>query len=256
MPDSTVVNFENVSHRFGPTRVLEDVSFHVHDKDATCIIGPNGGGKTTLLRLLLGLIQPTKGKIEVFGQTPRRSRQRIGYVPQAIQYDPLFPINALEIVLMGRLNRLRMGRYSPACKEVARHALEEVGLSDAAGRPFAALSGGQRQRVLIARALATEPDLLLMDEPTASVDLTVEAQFLETLEKLIGKVTILLVSHDLDVVRRLTDSVLCVNHTVHRHALADLTGETLAEIYSGEHRKEHERKTLHAQGDHSHCKHE
>ena len=176
-------------------------------------------------------------------------------MPQAVHYDPLFPITAIDIVLMGRLDRLGFGRYSKSCRETALNALDEVGLVDLAHRPFSALSGGQRQRVLIARALACEPQLLLLDEPTANIDLSVEAQLIDTLVNLRGKMTILLVTHDLDLIPTIGESVLCVNHRVHRHSLP-LSGDTIREIYSGVRRVEHDLSTRHTQGDHSSCDHD
>lgn len=256
MAETPVIKFENVSRSFGLGPVLEDVSFEIAPGQSTCLIGPNGGGKTTLLRLMLGLIKPHKGKVQIFGSRPSRVRRKMAYVPQHIRFDPLFPVNALDIVLMGRLDHLRFGRYCKDCKSSAWEALEEVGLGDVAQRPFADLSGGQRQRVLIARALACKPDLLLLDEPTANIDLSVEARLLETLEKLREKMTIIMVSHDLDLISHITnDFVLCVNRHVHSHAVSELTGDAIREIYSSERRVEHEQKTLHQQGDHSHCKH-
>jgi zinc transport system ATP-binding protein len=219
------------------------------------MIGPNGGGKSTLLKLMLGLLDPSGGSIRVLGTSPIRARRQVGYVPQAMRFDPLFPITALEIVLMGRLDRLGVGRFSRKCREAALQALEEVGLTDFAMRPYSTLSGGQRQRVLIARALATDPDLLLLDEPTANIDLSVEEKLLETLAHLRERTTILLVTHDLDLISSVGDSVLCVNHRVHRHSLP-LSGETIREIYSSAQRVEHDRRTRHSQGDHSTCQHE
>lgn len=236
--------------------MLEDVSFSIESGQSTCVIGPNGGGKTTLLKLALGLLEPGKGEIRLFGKAPKDSIRRIGYVPQAMRFDPMFPVNARDIVLMGRLERIRFGRFSKACKEAAMEALVEVGLEKQALTPFSNLSGGQRQRVLIARALATGAELLLLDEPTANVDLTVEAQFLDSLDQLRQKVTIMMVTHDIDLISRLGDSVLCVNHRVHRHAVTDLHGELLREIFSGEHRLEHDRRSRHKVGDHSACNHD
>lgn len=256
MPDPVAIRFDHVSFRYGATSVLEDVSFTVESGASTCVIGPNGGGKTTLLRLALGLLEPKRGKIEIFGQSPDEGSRRIGYVPQAMRFDPLFPVNALDIVLMGRIDRVRFGFYSRDCKDAARAALAEVGLESEAATPFSNLSGGQRQRVLIARALATGADLLMLDEPTANVDLTVEAQFLESLDRLRERATIVLVTHDIDLISRLGDTVLCVNHRVHRHAVGDLHGELLGEIFSGSHRIEHDRKSRHQLGDHSACNHD
>jgi zinc transport system ATP-binding protein len=156
---------------------------------------------------------------------------------------------------MGRLDQLKVGHYSRACREAAMNALEEVSLADLAKRPFSDLSGGQRQRVLIARALACAPNLLLLDEPTANIDLSVEEKLLDTLSQLKEKIAILLVTHDLDLIAAVGDSVLCVNRRVHRHTLP-LSGEVIKEIYSGTQRLEHDRQTRHSQGDHSACQHD
>ncbi|MEC5129586.1 ABC transporter ATP-binding protein [Verrucomicrobiales bacterium BCK34] len=250
-----VVQCDDLCFRYGKPWVLEEVSFEVTEGESLCVIGPNGGGKSTLLKLLLGLLDPGRGSLRIFGESCEKARSRIGYVPQSMQFDRMFPISALDIVLMGRLDRLRVGRFSKECRSVAMESLDEVGLADIAHRPFSDLSGGQRQRVMIARALACEPELLLLDEPTANVDLSVEEQFLETLVELRKKMTILVVTHDLDIVSLIGDSVLCVNHRVHRHSLP-LSGDTIKEIYSGRRRLEHDRRTRHVQGDHSACQHD
>ena len=251
-----VVQFESVRKSFGPTKVLQDVSFSIDDCVSTAIIGPNGGGKTTLLRLMLGLIEPDGGQIRMFGKEPRESRRRIGYVPQAIRFDPLFPISVREIVLMGRLDRLAFGFFKKPCHDAAAAALARVGLENIIDKPFADLSGGQRQRVLIARALVSDPEMLLLDEPTANIDLTVEARLLETLEELEKQMTIVMVSHDLGLVKRITDTALCVHGHVHTHQVDDLDGDLVTEIFSGEKRHVHERRTLHKQGDHTRCDHD
>ena len=256
MSDSAaMVRFEGVSHRYTKPLVLEDVTFAIERGDSVCVIGPNGGGKSTLLKLMLGVLEPAEGTIHMLGRPPRDARKRIGYVPQSIHFDPLFPVSAFDIVLMGRLDRLRLGRFSRECRQAASRALERVDLAAVAHKPFAALSGGQKQRVLIARALAGDPELLLLDEPTANIDLSIEERFLDTLEALRESMTVVLVTHDLDVISRVGASVLCVNHRVHRHSLP-LAAETIREIYSGAHRIEHDRRVRHASGDHSACDHD
>lgn len=253
--NKVVAECRDLSFRYGKPLVLEDVSFSIHDNESLCVIGPNGGGKSTLLKLMLGLLEPSSGSLQIFGKSAVQARRDIGYVPQAMRFDPMFPITAIDIVMMGRLDRLRFGRFPKECRDAAREALQEVGLGDLGHRPFSDLSGGQRQRVLIARALACHPKLLLLDEPTANIDLSVEANLLDTLEHLREKMTILLVTHDLDLVSRIGDSVLCVNRRVHRHSLP-LSGETIKEIYSGSRRLEHDRRSRHIQGDHSACEHD
>lgn len=244
-----------MSFFYDQEEVLEDVSFSISQGESLCIIGPNGGGKSTLAKLILGLLEPKRGRITVLGKPPREARIAIGYVPQAVHYDPQFPICALDIVQMGRLDRLRFGLFTKECREKARQALAEVGLAGYEKRPFAALSGGERQRVLVARALVCEPQILLLDEPTASIDLSIEAQIIETLSKLRHRMSILMITHDLELVSVLGDCVLCVNRRVHRHALP-LSGDTIREIYSGRRRVEHDRRARHEEGDHSACLHD
>ena len=250
-----IVDCRRLSFGYARDNVLEDVSFTIRRGDSLCVIGPNGGGKSTLVKLILGLIEPSRGSLEILGKRPRRAQRALGYVPQAMQYDPQFPISALDIVLMARLDRLRFGRFSKQCRAVAIAALDEVQMADFANRPFSDLSGGERQRVLVARALACDPELLILDEPTANIDLTIEAQLIETLVKLRHRMTILMVTHDLDLVASIGDSVLCVNHRVHRHSLP-LSGETIKEIYSSRRRLEHDRRSRHLDGDHSACQHD
>jgi zinc transport system ATP-binding protein len=252
---TNVIECRDLCFSYGKPLVLEDANFAVEYGESLCIIGPNGGGKSTLFKLILGLLEPDSGSLTILGKSPASTTSKLGYVPQAMRFDPLFPITALDIALMGRLDRLKLGRFSKECKERAMEALAEVDMADLGHRPFSDLSGGQRQRVMIARALACEPEILLLDEPTANIDLSVEEQFLETLRKLGGKMTILLVTHDLDIVTEIGDSTLCVNRRVHRHSLP-LSGETIREIYSGKRRIEHDRRTRHRQGDHSTCQHD
>ena len=229
-----MITFRNVTFSYGGPAVIENASFEIGENDSICVVGPNGGGKTTLLRLILGLERPQGGSIEVFGEPPRAARRRIGYMPQYLNFDPKFPISVLDVALMGRLSSGALGPYRAADRKAAMDALAEVGLDDCARRPYSGLSGGQRQRVLIARALACDPALLLLDEPTANVDQAVEAQLLETLRQLIERLSILLVSHNLGFVSSLVDHVLCVNRSVHIHPTTKMTGNTLAELFGGE----------------------
>lgn len=195
--------------------VLEDVSFCIPSGQMVACIGPNGGGKTTLLRLLLGFLRPDAGSISLFEQRPQAVLQRIAYVPQAQRYDRLFPISAHDVVLMGLLRELGWtGRFSRSQREQAHAALESVGLANQAKVCFGCLSGGQAQRVLIARALVSDPALLFLDEPTASVDPAAEEQIYELLQSLRGTRTIFQVTHDLRTAHHLVDTVLCVQRKV------------------------------------------
>ncbi len=236
--EPAAVRLEGVWFGYGRVPVLEDVTLSVAPRETVCLVGPNGGGKTTLLKLILGLLKPERGRVEVFGRPPHHARLRIGYMPQHLRFDPLFPVTALDIVLMGRLGRPglrgRLGWYGRGDRAAAWEALETVGMRRRGQRLFAALSGGERQRVLIARALCSEPELLLLDEPTANVDPRFEAQLFDIVKKLNRRMTIVLVSHDLGVVSKWVQTVVCVNRRVVVHPTARLTGELLQEIYEGE----------------------
>jgi zinc transport system ATP-binding protein len=242
MANEPVVSLHNVTFSYGGSPVLENVTFDVSEHAAVCMIGPNGGGKTTLVKLILGLLTP-QGEIRVFGQSPRRARLRVGYMPQHIQYDPQFPVTAMDIVLMGMLGqpgvRGFFGWHGQADRSAAKNALRQVGMEEFRHRPFASLSGGQRQRVLIARALCGNPDMLLLDEPTSNVDTVVEAQLLDILRELNQHLTILMVSHDLGFVSHLVESVICVNRKVVMHSTSQITGTSIEDIYGGNVRAVH-----------------
>lgn len=229
---SAVVELENVWFLYDGLPVLEDVSIRIYERDFLSIVGPNAGGKTTLLKVILGLLQPTKGTVRVFGQSAAKGRSRIGYMPQHTSLDPMFPVSVLDVVLMGRLgNGKRFGFYGKADREAAVDALRKVRLHDVKLRPFSALSGGQRQRVLIARALVSNPELLLLDEPTANIDGATESEFFEILNKLNDKMTVALVTHDLGFVSSYVKRVACVNRRVRVHPKNEITGEVINEMY-------------------------
>ena len=224
----------NVSFTYNGEPVLSRVYFKIFPLDLVSLIGPNGGGKTTLFRLLLGLLKPNQGTIKIFGQNPDRARTRIGYVPQYARFDPSFPISVRDVVAMGRLENLRTGPYRNSDRDATLEALEEVDLADLGSRPFADLSGGQRQRVLIARALASRPELLLLDEPTANVDRTAEAKLYELLRGLNQRMTILMASHDVGFVTKFVKQCLCMNRNVILHPTAKLDGGIIADLYGSE----------------------
>jgi zinc transport system ATP-binding protein len=232
--DQPVVEIGGLSFAYPQTPVLEEVSFTIQRGDFVGMVGPNGGGKTTLLRLILGLLVPTRGAVRVFGRPPREVRRRIGYMPQRAELDPQFPMRALDVALMGRLGGRGLGWYTREDRAKAMAALREVGLADSARRSFAALSGGQRQRVLIARALACEPELLLFDEPTANLDPMAQDDINELLHELNRRLTIVLVSHDVGFVARHVKSVVCVNRQVLIHTAAEVTGDSIRELYGHE----------------------
>ncbi len=226
------VTFENVSFSYDGVAVLKDVHLSIPAGEFTAVVGPNGGGKTTLLRLILGLLVPDRGLLHVFGRPPPAVRSRIGYVPQHFQFDPKFPVTVMDVILMGRLRPgWRCGPYRRADRDAGAVALREVGLDDMAGRSFAALSGGERQRVLIARALATDPDLVLLDEPLAHVDAGIVDDLYQLFEGLSHGRTVVMISHDVGFVSRLVRQVVCVNRTVVTHPTSELTGRAISELY-------------------------
>lgn len=229
--DMIKINNLNFSYEAGK-QILTDVNLQINKDELTCIVGPNGGGKTTLLNLILGLLVPNQGTISVLGETPVKARHRIGYMPQYFSLDQNFPITALEVVLMGKLHSSFWGGYSQTDKQAAHNALEKIDLAHCADLTFSELSGGQRQRVLIARALATEPELLLLDEPTASVDLEFQDEFYTMLNLLRREMTIVIVSHDISFVSRHVDNVLCVNKEVHVHPTTTFDNTPISEIYN------------------------
>jgi zinc transport system ATP-binding protein len=232
--ESTIVTFDRVSFTYSGDPVVVDASFDIRSGEFVSVVGPNGGGKTTILRLILGMIRPSVGSVQVLGGSPERARGRMGYVPQFSRFDPLFPVTVMDVVQMGRIGSFVAGPYRRDDRLAASEALEKVGLPELRWRPFAALSGGQRQRVLIARALATHPELMLLDEPTANVDRAATAKLYELLVELAKSLSILLVSHDIGIVSKFVTNVLCVNRTVVNHPISAFTGEMLSELYGSD----------------------
>ncbi|NLX13266.1 MAG: ABC transporter ATP-binding protein [Phycisphaerales bacterium] len=232
MTAESVIRLNDVNFSYDGPPVLEKVTLSIAERDLVCVIGPNGGGKSTLLKIMLGLIEPSSGTVEVCGQVPAKTRKQIGYMPQYAHLDPRFPVTVFDVVLMGRLGRARSwGPYPWADKAAALDALEEVGLADMKSRPLSALSGGQRQRVLIARALACAPRILLLDEPMASLDPKVQDDLHHLLRKLNERLTVVMVSHDLGFVSLFFRTVVCVNHKVHTHPCQELTEKQVADMY-------------------------
>ena len=233
MDGAPAIDVRDVCFAYGGNEVLHNVSFGIPRGAFVAVIGPNGGGKTTLLRLLLGDLAPLFGEVRVLGGAPAAARRRTGFVPQQIAFDPDFPATVLEAVMLGRVADRVFGGFSRADREAAREALGLVGLADFGGRPFAALSGGQRQRVAIAQALAAGPELLLLDEPTANVDPATEADLYALFSRLAGERTLVVVSHNLSVVAARATHLLCVNRTADLHELGadgEATLEPLAAL--------------------------
>ncbi|MDY0162579.1 ABC transporter ATP-binding protein [Desulfobotulus sp.] len=235
--DEAIVRFQQVDFAYeNGVPVLEGINFAIWPRELVAMVGPNGGGKTTLLKLMTGMLHPSSGSVSLFGKNPASVRSRIGYMPQYLHFDPDFPITVEEVVLMGRLGRRGIrgffGWPEKRDRMRAMDCLAHVEMEKLASRPFSALSGGQRQRVMIARALACDPELLLLDEPTANVDSQTESRFMALLQELSREITILMVSHDMGFVSAIVKSVLCVNRRVVVHPTTELTGMVIQDIYN------------------------
>lgn len=234
-----IIELHNVSFQYNDTVVLNNLSFKIHKGDYVGLLGPNGGGKTTLLKLILGLLKPSSGTIHFLGETLDRSKQRalIGYVPQRIaQGDLSFPATVEEIVASGRTPRIGLFKKFTKNDHVLVHgALEIAGIVHYKKRLIGQLSGGERQRVFIARALASEPQILILDEPSTGVDLPSQEKFYGFLKELNEKhgITIIFVSHDIDVIANESHSVLCLNRELVCHVSPEefIKEEYLEKLY-------------------------
>ena len=226
------IEFENVWFSYDRSTVLQEVSFSLEQGEFLGIIGPNGGGKTTLLKLMLGILKPDRGRIRILGQAPHDASHRVGYVPQGTDFNRGFPVSVLDVALMGRMSTSRIGRrYSREDREKVKDVLEKVGMWGYRNRPIGKLSGGQRQRVFIARALATNPEILFLDEPTASVDSEFQTDLYDFLKALNKEVTIVVISHDIGIISAHMKSIACVNNQFVFHSGAEITQEMLDMAY-------------------------
>jgi ABC-type Mn2+/Zn2+ transport system ATPase subunit len=218
-----VAELVQVTVRYQELVALENVTLRILRGEFLAVIGPNGSGKTTLVKTILGLVEPAAGTVRLFGKAPgelgREWWGKVGYVPQLAHIDPRFPIGVFDAVMMGRYGQVGLiRRPGPRDKEAARRALARVGLADLARRQIGRLSGGQRQRVLIARALATEPELLILDEPTTGVDVGTTEGLFDLLDGFHREgMTVVVVSHDVGVVAQHVDQVACVNRRLVAH---------------------------------------
>jgi zinc transport system ATP-binding protein len=228
----TIINLDNVSFSYTHIPVVRDVTLAVGEGEFLGVIGPNAGGKSTLLKLMLGLLQPDKGNITVFGKSPEKGRSRIGYVPQYPAFSRDFPINVRDAVLLGRLGETRWyGGYTREDKEIAMNSLKTVEIDNICNQTIDSLSGGQLQRVLIARALASRPDILILDEPTANIDVRAEEDIFALLKQYNDHMTIIVVSHDIGFISGYVDRVACLNQTLLCHTTSEISGKTIEELY-------------------------
>jgi zinc transport system ATP-binding protein len=227
---------DGVSFAYDTLAALENISLKVKEREFLGIVGPNAGGKSTLLKLILGILAPQKGRILVFNRSPKEARRQVGYVPQYPNFARDFPITVEQAVLMGRLGpgiRFSSG-YSKTDRMAARRSLEEVEAADIATRQIGALSGGQLQRMLLARALASHPRLLILDEPTANIDQRVEGEIFDLLRTLNQRMTILVVSHDIAFISSYVSRVACLSRTLLCHDTDSIDGEVIHTLY-GDH---------------------
>lgn len=231
----SVIDIKNLSFAYDKQMILENVNLSVEEKDFLAIIGPNGGGKSTLLKLILGIITPKKGSISVLGKAPSKSLTHIGYVPQNTNVNTDFPIKVIEVVMMGHVGSKRpLFGYDKDEVLCAMGALAQVGMEDFAHTKIGALSGGQRQRVMIARALCAHPEILILDEPTSSIDVTGQKEIYELIKMLNESITILVVSHDISVILEYANKAAHVNKGLSYHDISD------------------KNKTFHTHGDEEH----
>ncbi len=238
-PPALAVDIDHVSFSYEGQSILNAVSFAVPEGSYVGIVGPNGGGKTTLLKIMLGILKPSKGAVTVLGETPLQARLsgKIGYVPQRVsQTDFQFPATVEEIVQSGRTPRIGIGKWMrEKDRKAVEHALETVGMLSFRHRLVGNLSGGERQKVFIARALASEPKLLVLDEPTTGVDVSAREQFYALLKQLNADLglTILLVSHDIEMITNEVSFVLALNQKLICHCSSHefLSEETLKRLY-------------------------
>jgi zinc transport system ATP-binding protein len=227
-----IISFNNVCFAYEQVNVLKNINLVIGESEFFGLIGPNAGGKSTLLKLLLDVMKPDQGSISVFDKPPAKSRSRIGYVPQFATYRRNFPISVKEVVLMGRLGSSSyFGGYTKEDKDKAYEALTALELETIGEQQITGLSGGQVQRMLIARALASEPEILILDEPTANIDIKAEEDIFALLKKHNENMTIIVVSHDIGFISAYVDRVGCLNQTLVCHDTGDISGKTIEELY-------------------------
>ncbi len=228
-----VIRIEHLWAGYENEIILEDINLNLREKDFLGIIGPNGGGKTTLIKIILGLMEPLKGSIEILREPPQKTRHLVGYVPQSVAFDQDFPIDVWDVVQMGRLGKRRLlNHFNAEDQEIVAQSLQQVGMFDLRNRPIGELSGGQRQRAYIARALTTRPKILLLDEPTASVDAEASQSIYELLHNLNQEITIVLISHDMSAISSYTKSIGCLNRRFHYHGDKTLTTDMVQATYN------------------------
>ncbi len=220
----SIISIKNLSFTYDKQQVLDNINLEVQESDFLAIIGPNGGGKSTLLKSILGINKVTQGKITVLGENPSKNLSSIGYVPQNTNINTDFPIKVIEVVMMGHVGDKRpLIGYKKEEIACAMGALAQVGMDKFADKKIGSLSGGQRQRVMIARALCAHPKILILDEPTASIDVSGQKQIYDLLKLLNKTITVIVVSHDISVILSYANKVAHINKTLTYHDIKNKT---------------------------------
>lgn len=229
---SAVISFDQVSYAYGHSNVLEDITLEIEEEEFFGVIGPNAAGKSTLLKLMLGMLKPDSGEISVLGKSPKQASQNIGYVPQFPSFPRNFPIKVMDVVLLGCMGKSKkMGGFSKRDRDIALESLRVVESAELVNTPIQDLSGGQVQRMLIARALASQPEILILDEPTANIDVQAEENIFSLLKKYNEHMTIIVVSHDIAFISGYVNRVGCLNTTLLCHETEAISGKTIEELY-------------------------
>jgi zinc transport system ATP-binding protein len=232
MPESPLVQVRDVTFGYGQEVVLDHVSLDIQGHDFLAVIGPNGGGKTTLLKVMLGLLRPWSGEVVWRLPSGTDPRGRLGYVPQFSTFDKDFPLRVQDMVLMGRLGRRSLLRpYGREDRAAADRALERLALGNVARAHVSEISGGQLQRALIARALVAEPEILFLDEPTASIDAESRETLRDLLEDLNRTIPIVVVTHDVTSLASMVRRIACINRKLFYHGDPELSLEVMEEVY-------------------------
>ncbi len=244
---TTAIEVLNIRFAYpGCPLTLDNVHWQVQAGEFIALVGPNGGGKSTLLKIILGLLKPQQGQVRVLGAAVEKGRAHIGYVPQFADFSRDYPISVEETVLLGRLGKTRtwLG-YNRQDHAIAQRVMQETYVAELSRRRLNTLSGGQLQRVLIARALACEPEILILDEPTANIDMRTEEDIFDLLKTFNQRMTIIVVSHDIGFISSYVQRVACLNKTLICHHTDALNGELIQEVYDRHVRSIHHQHAAH-----------
>jgi len=226
--NNPILKLTDINAGYEETKALTNVNLTVYDKDFLGVIGPNGGGKTTLIKIILGLKKPISGNIEYFKNGKKTDRIEMGYLPQYNKIDKKFPISVENVILSGLSRQKKLlQRFTDEQHEKVKNTIEQMGLNDMGKRPIGELSGGELQRVLLGRAIVSEPDVVILDEPSTYIDKQFEVKLYELLGKINKRRAIILVSHDIGTVLQNVKTIACVNGKLHYHPDTELPSNWL-----------------------------